>query len=249
MKVLPVIDLSRGVAVHARGGDRAAYRPVQSVLAASSDPLELARAFRDRLGLADLDAIAGEEPQWEVYRALLREEVALMVDAGVRDRHLALGLKEWGVRAVVAALETLEVPERIPELVEALGPRSLVLGLDLREGSPLGDPRVWGYRDAASIAASAHAKGVSRFLVLELTRVGSEAGPPLAAARSVVARATGADVKVGGGVRGAADLRDLAAAGVRGALVATALHRGTFDRAAVEEAKGLRPSGPAGGPA
>src|SRR6185503_3356039 len=106
MKILPVIDLSGGQAVHAVAGDRASYRPVRSVLAPSADPLELARGYRDRLGLrevylADLDAIAGGEAQGEVYRARRRDDFVLMVDAGVRGRHLALGLKEWGVRSVV----------------------------------------------------------------------------------------------------------------------------------------------------
>ena len=192
--------------MHAVAGDRAAYKQVVSVLAPSADPLDIARAYRDRLGLteiylADLDSIAGSEPQWEVYRALLREDFTLMVDAGVRDRHLALGLKEWGVRSVVAGLETLEGPERIPELVEVLGQRSLVLGLDLRNGSPLGEPRVWGFRDAGAIAGAAFAKGVSRFLVLDLARVGTAAGPPLDAVRAVKTPLRAADLMVGGGIR------------------------------------------------
>jgi phosphoribosylformimino-5-aminoimidazole carboxamide ribotide isomerase len=244
MKILPVIDLSRGQAVHAVAGDRASYQPVKSVLAPSADPLDLARAYRDKLGLreiylADLDSIAGREPQWEVYRALLREDLTLMVDAGVRDRHLALGLKEWGVRSVVAGLETLEGPERIPELVEALGQRSFVLGLDLRNGSPLGDSKVWGSRDAAAIARAAFAKGVTRFLVLDLARVGTGAGPPLEAARAVEKPLRAVDLLVGGGIRSVDDLRALALAGVRGALLASALHSGSIDRAAVEEAARL----------
>jgi len=55
---------------------------------------------------------------------------------------------------------------------------SVVLGLDLRGGAPLGDPGVWGLRDAASIAAFAFARKIRRFLVLDLACVGSEGGPP-----------------------------------------------------------------------
>lgn len=239
MKVVPVLDISGGKAVHARGGDRARYGPVESVLAPSADPLRLAAAFRDRLGLselylADLDAIRGGEPEWGLFRRLLRDGFALMVDAGVRDRSLALRLKEAGVRSVVAGLETLKGPEHIRELVEDLGAPSVVLGLDLRGGAPLGDPRVWGRRDAASIAAFAFARDLGRFLVLDLACVGREAGPPLPAARAVVARCPGAEVLVGGGIRDANDLESLAGLGVRGALVATALHRGTIDRAALD---------------
>ena len=64
MRIIPVLDLQGGQAVHAIAGDRAHYRPIQSVLHEGPDPIGLARAYRDSLGLrdlylADLDAIAG----------------------------------------------------------------------------------------------------------------------------------------------------------------------------------------------
>jgi phosphoribosylformimino-5-aminoimidazole carboxamide ribotide isomerase len=49
-----------------------------------------------------------------------------------------------------------------------------------------------------------------------------------------VARCPGAEVLVGGGIRDGKDLETLAGLGVRGALVATALHRGTIDRAMLD---------------
>ena len=67
MRVVPVIDLKDGTAVHAVRGERERYRPVNSTLAGDDgDPLALARAFRSALGLdelyvADLDAIGGDE--------------------------------------------------------------------------------------------------------------------------------------------------------------------------------------------
>ena len=54
------------------------------------------------------------------------------------------------------------------------------------------------------------------------------------AARAVLARCPGAEVLVGGGIRDGKDLESLAGLGVRGALVATALHRGTIDRATLD---------------
>src|SRR4051812_6344144 len=57
VRVVPVIDLKDGTAVHAVRGERERYRPV-------GDPLSLARRFRDGLGLdelyvAGLAAVAG----------------------------------------------------------------------------------------------------------------------------------------------------------------------------------------------
>jgi phosphoribosylformimino-5-aminoimidazole carboxamide ribotide isomerase len=243
MKVVPVMDVAGGKAVHAQGGDREQYGPVESALSPSADPLRLAAAFRDRLGLielyvADLDSIRGGQPHWDLYRALLRDGFSLMLDAGVRDLQLAVCLSQMGVRSVVVGLETLKGPQYLMEIVQGLGAPAVVLGLDLRRGVPLGDARLWGQRDAAGIAAFAFARKASRFLVLDLACVGSDRGPPVAAARAVVARCPGAEVLVGGGVRDRNDLEDLARLGVRGALVATALHRGTLDRAAVDACRG-----------
>ncbi len=88
MLVLPVIDLQAGAAVHGRAGKRAAYRPIESVLSPSSDPLELARGIIDRLGLlqvylADLDAIGGGQPAWHIYQNLVELGFQLWLDAGV----------------------------------------------------------------------------------------------------------------------------------------------------------------------
>ncbi len=67
MQLIPVLDLMRGVAVQARGGDRERYEPLRTVLAADApgDPLALIQAYRDILGarecyVADLDAIQGD---------------------------------------------------------------------------------------------------------------------------------------------------------------------------------------------
>jgi len=46
MRVIPVIDLKGGVAVHAVRGERERYRPVRSRIAAGSDPVELTRSVR-----------------------------------------------------------------------------------------------------------------------------------------------------------------------------------------------------------
>ena len=71
MRVIGVLDLLAGRAVHARAGLRATYGPVPSVAGlpiGPGDALALARAYTDRLGLtelyvADLDAILGGTSQ------------------------------------------------------------------------------------------------------------------------------------------------------------------------------------------
>ena len=67
MRVVAVLDLMGGKVVRGVGGRRSEYRPVVSRLTTSCDPVAVAEAFRQQLGidelyLADLDAIAGARP-------------------------------------------------------------------------------------------------------------------------------------------------------------------------------------------
>jgi hypothetical protein len=55
LRVVPVIDLKEGTAVHTVRGERERYRPVRSVLVGDDgDPHALGRAFRFELGLDEL---------------------------------------------------------------------------------------------------------------------------------------------------------------------------------------------------
>jgi len=62
--IIPVIDLKAGQVVHARRGDRAQYRLIETPLSRSADPVAVAEGLMalhafSRLYIADLDAIAG----------------------------------------------------------------------------------------------------------------------------------------------------------------------------------------------
>ncbi|HTO72946.1 MAG TPA: HisA/HisF-related TIM barrel protein [Gemmatimonadales bacterium] len=239
MELIPVLDLSHGRAVHARGGVRAEYRPVRSVLMPGQpgDALLLARRYRERLGarrcyVADLDALTGHAPQRELLRALADPAAGfgggLLVDAGVREPSAAAEVLELGAAAVVIALETLPGPEMLSELIAAVGAERALLSLDLRDGRPVVAPESrWPDGvGAVEMADRCVQRGVRHLLVLDLARVGRSAGPPLEAVAAIRGRHAGLEILAGGGVRGPADLAALAAQGASGALVATALHEG-----------------------
>ena len=129
-QIIPVLDLKGGRAVHAVAGRRAHYQPVQSILHATSDPLELAAALRKLLGLralylADLDAIAGDAPDLALYQKLISIGFHLIVDAGLRDLRSAerLLVLDRSSSAIVAGLETLEGPGALSEIVQRAGCR------------------------------------------------------------------------------------------------------------------------------
>ena len=247
MRVIPVIDLKGGVAVHAVRGERERYRPLRSRLVAGSDPLRIARAFGGELGLgdlyvADLDAIAGGPPNAEALAALARE-ARVMVDAGVTDPAAARSLLELGAARVVIGTETLAD-------VAALDRRAglpLVLSLDLRGGRLLSPDPVLARLAAAQALARLAPAGMREVIVLDLDRVGSGAGPQLELIGELSSRFPDLELLAGGGVRDLADLRALDEAGAAGALVATALHRGAIGP---DELRALsRPASPGAPPA
>ncbi len=217
MKLVPVLDLRHGLVVHARAGDRANYRPLESRLCRGAEPLTVLAAllafhpFRT-LYVADLDAIEGRAPQTGLVAALraAAPQVELWVDAGLRD---AGDLERWDGERLgrpVLGSESLTDPALATRRADA------ILSLDYRAGRFLGRPEL----------EQETGLWPDDLLLMELARVGGSEGPHLAGLRALLARAGGRHVHAAGGVRDAADLAALAALGVHGVLLASALHDG-----------------------
>lgn len=223
--------------MHARAGNRAAYRPVVTRLLpdGDADPVRLAARYRAIPGVrrayaADLDAIGGAPPDVSLLARLAGAEgfgAPLLVDAGIASVNQAQAVVETGNRIVVG-LESLPDLALLSHLAERW---PVVFSLDLRAGRPvvpaalLTNPRV---RDAQSLARAAAEAGVAGILVLDLARVGTRGGPDLALLAAMRQAVRDGELLVGGGVRGEEDLAALASIGVDAALVATALHEGTL---------------------
>jgi phosphoribosylformimino-5-aminoimidazole carboxamide ribotide isomerase len=241
MRVVPVIDLKDGTAVHAVRGERERYRPVRSVIAGDEgEPLALARAFAAELGLdelyvADLDAITGGDGDHAAVLRALAREASVMVDAGVSEPAQARALLDLGAHRVIVGTETLSGPDALDRLLAELPRGAVILSVDLREGRALSpDPRLAGV-PALDAVARLNRPGLREAIVLDLARVGSGAGPDVALIAEIHDAFPDLDLLAGGGVRDVDDLRALDAAGAAGALVATALHRGVIGRRELAE--------------
>ena len=236
MRVVGVLDLVGGRAVHARGGRREAYRPVETVAGAAiadGDAVALARIYVERLGVgelyaADLDALGGGVPQEALVAELANAGAPLLLDAAVtsidRARHaLALGAD----RAVVA-LETLHDYDTLDRICGAIGGERVAFSLDLRGGRPIlaSGGRIPRDETAPEIAARAKQAGARAVIVIDLARVGADDGLDFDLLARIREAAQDLELLAGGGVRGPDDLARLADVGCDGALVATALHDG-----------------------
>jgi phosphoribosylformimino-5-aminoimidazole carboxamide ribotide isomerase len=224
--VIPVIDLRQGEVVHARLGQRATYRPIQSTLCQGSRPLDVVAGLLglhpfETLYVADLDAIEGTGDNEKVLRALRQKlpRLSLWVDAGFRD---PVQCRDWlghGLGDLVLGSETQRDWQGLRRLAGSPEAHRIVLSLDFAGDRFLGpaenpEPDLWP----------------ARVIVMTLARVGSGAGPDLPRLQQTLAQARGRRIYAAGGVRDATDLEDLAQAGAAGVLVASALHDGRIGR-------------------
>jgi len=240
MRVLPVLDLLNGVAVHGIAGRRSTYRPVQSRLARGAEPLELVQAFRDQCQLticylADLDAILHGRPNLRLFERLRAEGFGLLIDAGVRRLADARAIMQAGANLVIVGLETSPGPDSLREIVDELGAERVVFSLDLKGGQPLALPGSgWEFLEARQIVSRVVELGVQSLILLDLEGVGMGAGIPTAELCDNVLRDfPNLRLITGGGVRNVVDLQREARRGVAGVLVASALHDGRLTAADV----------------
>jgi HisA/HisF family protein len=220
MEIIPVLDLKQGAVVRARMGQRDQYRPIETPLSPTSDPVDVARGLIavhpfGTLYVADLDAIAG---RGDNHDALARLRVTfprltLWVDNGICDCRRAEDWLAAGWGRLVLGSET----QRDAAVVRHLaGDARVALSLDFRGPSFQGPPAL---ADDATCWPQ-------KVIAMTLARVGSGAGPDLERLCAIRAAAPGRQIYAAGGVRNVADLVTLKRAGIAGALVASCLHDG-----------------------
>lgn len=235
MRIIPVIDLRAGAAVHGKGGDRARYELVESAITPSpGDALALAQAYAtvlttSEMYVADLDAIGGGEVQYAMHQRLSRVS-RCWIDAGVRSEADACALIDTGADRAVLGLETLPDFEVMRTIVRRMGADRVAFSLDMHGGAPLASTDALRAMSPRELARRAVDAGVETVIVLDLSRVGRGGGADEAMMREMREALPGVDLIAGGGVRHPEDLDRLAAAGANGALVATAVHRGAIGR-------------------
>jgi phosphoribosylformimino-5-aminoimidazole carboxamide ribotide isomerase len=238
MKIIPVIDVLNGIAVHGVRGERKQYKPLKSVLCPSAEPLEIASAFESlgfsSLYLADLDAILGKTVNLTIYRQIMsRTGLELMVDAGIADISKAHEVMETGVSKIVIGSETLTSLDFVNQSVRAFDEDKVVVSIDQKGGKLLSASEAIMSMDAVSVAQKLASHGVRQLILLDLDRVGTEHGINRTVLKNIL-KNTEVEVLVGGGIRSLKELEELRRLGVYGALVATVLHNGKL---AVDELK------------
>jgi len=227
LELLPAVDVKDGRAVRLVQGELAK----ESIYGA---PLEVALEFQaagaEWLHLVDLDAAFGRGSNAtllaEVVGAL---DIKVELSGGIRDDESLRRALATGCTRVNLGTAALEDPQWTERVIGEFGDR-IAVGLDVR-GHVLA-ARGWTKEggDLFETLARLDKDGCARYVVTDVTKYGTLAGPNLELLQSVCA-ATNKPVVASGGISSLADIQalcDLNATGVEGAIVGKALYAGAF---------------------
>jgi len=206
MELFPAIDLLGGRCVRLHQGD------YDQETVYSEDPVEQALAFAEQganwIHVVDLDAARTGEPVNRPVVGAIAEAVAIPVQTGggVRDGASARHLFDLGVTRVVIGTAALTNPDLVADLAQQ---HRVAVGLDGRAGEIATDGwLVRSGRTVLDVARSFATAGVDAFVVTDISRDGTLAGPDLDGLAAMLA-ATETDVIASGGVGSLDDLRSL----------------------------------------
>ncbi|HEY8368123.1 MAG TPA: 1-(5-phosphoribosyl)-5-[(5-phosphoribosylamino)methylideneamino]imidazole-4-carboxamide isomerase [Thermodesulfobacteriota bacterium] len=226
-EVVPAIDVKDGRCV------RLVQGRFDEATVYGDDPVAVARRWAEagapRLHVVDLDgAVAGRPLARDLVVAIARAVAPLpvQVGGGIRTRADLDAYLDAGLDRVILGTAALEDRGLLAAAAAAHAGRVWV-GLDVRDGRLAVRGWLETAAEAPVEAASALAEaGAAGFVVTDIARDGTLAGPSLEQALAV-ARAVDRPVLASGGVSSADDLRRLAASGrLAGAIVGKALYAG-----------------------
>ncbi len=220
-RIVFVLDILNGIAVHAIRGERSKYRPVQSMISSSSAPLEIISALRPReIYIADLDRLQHKGDNFELI-SKISSSSRTMADIGVEN------MDDIEKCAAIADTVILGTETASLELIETAArrfPGRINVSIDIKNGRVLTIDRKMETKPE-ELVKLLNDHEIKDIIILDLNRVGTGAGIEMDFLK-LVAGYSIHDVLAGGGIRDMDDINMLIKIGISGALVATALHNG-----------------------
>ncbi len=236
MRIIGVIDVRQGKAVHAVAGQRSQYSPHRGVAGEPLRAPSLAHHYVHACGvadvyLADLDAIEKRDANWKQISQVAQIVPRLWLDVGIHSpagiTEVARLAEQFPTLQPVVALESLASVAMLHTIAEQWGRRQLVFSLDLRHGRPVTAIEAWKNDSAMELAQRVAQLGIQKLLVLDLAQVGTQKGCSTmrlcGQLRNDPVNGAHWELYTGGGIRNQQDVDQLQQVGCDGVLMATAL--------------------------
>jgi len=187
--------------------------------------------------IVDLDgAKAGSPKQHELIGRLAKASNAkIQSGGGVRTREHVQTLLDQGVSAVVVGSAAVKAPDEVRGWLSDFGADSITLAIDvLPKDNGDFDAALHGWVEGSGISLwdvlDYYPEGVAtRLLVTDVSRDGMLMGPNMALMQALKDKRPDLQIMASGGVRSVADLEELHAMGIYGAIVGKAIYEGIID--------------------
>lgn len=228
MELIPAIDIRHGRCVRLLRGQ------FDQETRYELDPRELARDYRAAgarwLHIVDLDgAASGRRANADLIGEIARAaDLSIQLGGGIRSEESLAAALDCADRVVIGSLAVTE-PATVSDWLTRFGPERIVLGLDVRldtGGEACVTTHGWTEASELTLDAAIDAfwdAGLKHVLCTDVARDGALTGPNVGLYRSLTKRWPRLALQASGGVREAADLERLAAAGVAAAISGKAL--------------------------
>jgi phosphoribosylformimino-5-aminoimidazole carboxamide ribotide isomerase len=225
-RVLPVLDMKGGHAVHAIKGQRDTYAPVTCDWCKDGDIISLINGYKsifwlNDLYIADLDAIMAKKPSEQLYPQIIKATPGkTMIDAGVTSIETFARLEPFGFDEIILGTESVMQASLFGDIIHQ-NPRATIISLDVKADKVLSPTKQFSGVNIKKAFQVIEALEPAAIIFLDLSGVG--AGTGINPVANELARNARIPLYLGGGVRSIADIMDARDAGFSGVLVATAL--------------------------
>lgn len=219
-RIIFVLDILKGTAVHALRGERSKYQPVAgSKVCDSSAPLDIIQALSPReVYIADLDRLQHQGDNFELIKKI-SGKTRTMADIGAENMN---DVEKCAKIADTVILGTETASFDLIEKAAVRFPGRINVSIDLKGGKMLTKDR---QIEPVELVRRLNDLDIRDLIILDLSRVGTGAGIDTDFLKTI-ASSSSHDVLVGGGIKDMDDIEALKRIGISGALVATAVHSG-----------------------
>lgn len=228
MQLIPVIDIKKGLAVHAKLGLRADYQPLNTPLCPSSKITQVINCFLSIhdfkiIYLADLDAIIGFGNNQILIKKLLQTypNIIFWVDSGYQQQPSLLA----NFNNYQTVLGSESYSDNVLNYLKSFE-KNFILSLDFSaQGEPLGSKQLFNKQDSWT----------PQIILMMLARVGS--GQGVDCDKLIYYQQLNPKIEfiASGGIRSIDDIFSLKKIGIKKVLCATALHNKMISSAEIQK--------------
>ena len=233
MKLYPAIDLKDGKCVRLKQGE------FKDITVYCEEPYKVAKYFEQNgagfIHLVDLD---GALQGFSVNEAAIKKIVSSVsipceLGGGIRTMEDIERVLSYGIYRVIIGTKAVKNPEFVREAVARFGAERIVVGVDAKNGMVA----IEGWeqvsdKTALSLCLMMKEMGVESIVYTDISKDGMLMGPNVSMTKELTEK-TGLNIIASGGVSSMDDLRNLASAGIKGAIIGKAIYE---NRVKVDEA-------------